>query len=60
MFWWTEWKINRKIKYAVCYMTASAMDKNETWEGVGSGVDMKVVVFNRMVMGSLTEKATFE
>ena len=41
-------------------MTASAMDKNETAEGVGRGVDMKVVVFNRMVMGSLTEKVTFE
>ena len=60
MFWWGEWTINRKIKYAVCYMTASAMDKNETAEGVGSGVDMKVVVFNRRVMGSLTEKVTFE
>jgi len=41
-------------------MTASAMDKNEMVEGVGSGVDMKVVLFNRMVMGSLTEKVTFE
>lgn len=41
-------------------MTASAMDKNETGERVESGVDMKVVVFNRMVMGSLTEKATSE
>lgn len=41
-------------------MTASAMDKNETGERVGSEVDMKVVVFNRMVMGSLTEKATSE
>ena len=60
MFWWGEWTINRKIKYAVCYMTASAMDKNETGERVESGVDMKVVVFNRMVMGSLTEKATSE
>lgn len=27
---------------------------------VGSEVDMKVVVFNRMVMGSLTRKATSE
>lgn len=60
MLWWGEWTINRKIKYAVCYMTASAMDKNEMVEGVRSGVDMNVVLFNRMVMGSLTEKVTFE
>ena len=41
-------------------MMARAMDKNETGKGVGSVVDRKVVVFNRMVRGSLTEKVTFE